>query len=825
MGISFSNKSVCRLQPHDHACLIYHDEDEWSENVIPFIVQGLQQGEKCIYALNSHDQEQIIDYLRKAGIDTKVVISSGQLLILDQKALPEPNDKDRLTQMGDFFIEFLNQCLKEGYRAIRFTCESMHTMTGFAQSSNLVETNSRCNSLIFPHYPIISLCQYDRWKTAPSLLKEAIISHPIIIRNNILYQNFPWIPDENFLSATREHWETEHWLRTIERENRERQNLYMLRQTIEKSTQAMLAVKPNGKLLAYNQAFRDLIGLSADQMPDLPKYISQWDLFFLETVKEIELGGSFHRFQKSFLTQEGFPITLDITACKKYDITGNLEFYYGSVADITRQMTAEEALRKSESLYNLITKNAYDLICILDRESFIVKYVSPSHERVVGFKPEELIGHVSILFVHPDDYLYIWNALVEGIAKGSGYGEFRWRAKDGSYLWLGAYGHLIQEGAYAGDILIVSRNISEKKQADLALKKELEYKNYLIDNMNEVFVTYDSSAHITLVNSSATRVLGYDPRELQGMHVLDFLAAGGKTSAAEQIRTRLQKGEAGVFETTVLRKDGSECLARIKSSPIIENGVILGSMLLLEDVSEIRKIEREMARLSQLHTIGEMAAGIGHEIRNPMTTVKGFLQIMGENEDFSKHRPYFNIMLEELERANEIISEFLALAKNKRVDLQLCNLNDIIVAIYPLLQADATLGDKGIYLDLQEDIPELFLDEKEIRQLLINLVRNGLEAMEAEGNIFISTYLEGGSVILSVRDEGKGIAPELLDKLGTPFFTTKESGTGLGLAVCYSIAARHQASIEPVSNSSGTIFMTRFKTSENPIQMKLPLKL
>ncbi len=114
-------------------------------------------------------------------------------------------------------------------------------------------------------------------------------------------------------------------------------------------------------------------------------------------------------------------------------------------------------------------------------------------------------------------------------------------------------------------------------------------------------------------------------------------------------------------------------------------------------------------------------------------------------------------------------------------------------------------------------------DEKEIRQLLINLVRNGLEAMEPGGNILISTYPEEGSVILSVRDEGKGIAPELLNKLGTPFFTTKESGTGLGLAVCYSIAARHQASIEPMSNSSGTIFMIRFKTSESPIQMKLPL--
>jgi len=205
-----------------------------------------------------------------------------------------------------------------------------------------------------------------------------------------------------------------------------------------------------------------------------------------------------------------------------------------------------------------------------------------------------------------------------------------------------------------------------------------------------------------------------------------------------------------------------------------------------------------------------MAAGIGHEIRNPMTTVKGFLQIMGQNDDFAEYRSYFNIMIEELERANSIISEFLSLAKNKLVDLHLHNLNTIIDALYPLLQADALLADKFIERDLKE-IPELLLDEKEIRQLLVNLVRNGLEAMNEGGVIYISTCLEGEEVVLSVRDEGHGIAGEVLDKIGTPFITTKEKGTGLGLAICYSIVARHDASIRPYSGPWGTEMVIRFK--------------
>ena len=206
-----------------------------------------------------------------------------------------------------------------------------------------------------------------------------------------------------------------------------------------------------------------------------------------------------------------------------------------------------------------------------------------------------------------------------------------------------------------------------------------------------------------------------------------------------------------------------------------------------------------------------------------MTTVKGFLQILSQNEDFIHHRQYFNLMLDELERANAIISEFLALAKNKLVDLQPRNLNSIITAISPLLQADALLADKLIVLDLSE-IPDLLLDEKEIRQLILNLVRNGLEAMPAGGTVYIRTRLEEEQVVLSVQDEGNGIDQDLLDKLGTPFFTTKDNGTGLGLAICYSIVARHEARIIPYTSPNGSTFIISFKIPRlNTGQMTLPL--
>lgn len=231
---------------------------------------------------------------------------------------------------------------------------------------------------------------------------------------------------------------------------------------------------------------------------------------------------------------------------------------------------------------------------------------------------------------------------------------------------------------------------------------------------------------------------------------------------------------------------------------------------LQEEMARREQMEKEMARLDMMNLIGEMAAGIGHEIRNPMTTVRGFLQLMEEKDRYTQDREYFKIMLSELDRANSIIAEFLSLAKNKAVDLKENNLNKIIESLFPLIQADALVTDKNIERELG-DIPVLLLDEKEIRQLILNLVRNGLEAMSAGGKLMIRTVVDEGEAVLAVQDEGSGIADELLGKIGTPFFTTKDTGTGLGLAVCHSIAARHKARIDLKSTPEGTTFYVRFR--------------
>jgi len=230
---------------------------------------------------------------------------------------------------------------------------------------------------------------------------------------------------------------------------------------------------------------------------------------------------------------------------------------------------------------------------------------------------------------------------------------------------------------------------------------------------------------------------------------------------------------------------------------------------IMTDITHRREMEVEMIRLERLGLVGEMSASIAHEIRNPMTTVRGFLQILKEDEKYINESEYFELMIEELDRANSIITDFLSLAKNKMVELRAVNIKSILVNMMPLLQATAVVNGQYIRLEAEE-VPNLLLDEKEIRQLVLNLFNNALEAMPEGRAVIIRTYTKDGNVILAVQDEGWGIDTELLEKLGTPFFTTKDQGTGLGLAVCFGIAARHQAKIEIETSPLGTTFFVRF---------------
>ncbi|MDP4272624.1 MAG: ATP-binding protein, partial [Bacteroidota bacterium] len=262
-----------------------------------------------------------------------------------------------------------------------------------------------------------------------------------------------------------------------------------------------------------------------------------------------------------------------------------------------------------------------------------------------------------------------------------------------------------------------------------------------------------------------------------------------------------------------IRQDHALVWVEQTTVPLFDkNRLCIGFQGIIRDISARKTLEQDVARLDRLNAVGQMAANVAHEIRNPMTTVHGYLQHFLKKAEFASYWGHFKMLISELDRANLIIKEYLSLCQNKARELKATQLNFIIKDLAPLLIADANATSQDVRFCL-DDTPYINVDEKEIRQLILNLVRNGLEAMESGGTITIGTSCNNeNEVILTIKDQGKGIPPNILESLGKPFLTTKADGTGLGLAVVYRIANDHQAKVQVESNSQGTTFNILFKT-------------
>ncbi len=285
--------------------------------------------------------------------------------------------------------------------------------------------------------------------------------------------------------------------------------------------------------------------------------------------------------------------------------------------------------------------------------------------------------------------------------------------------------------------------------------------------------------------------------------------ADDKNCIANVYEPSCQKSKLQNFPVNYRAKSGA-IINMLCSTDLIKLGVEECRLMILKDITKDKQLEAELHRLDRLNTVGEMAAAIGHEVRNPMTTVRGYLQMMLKKE-YATYREQLTTMIEELDRANTIISDFLSLAKNKTAEMKKDNLNAVISALVPLLQAEALHTGHQLTINAG-NVPDFVMDAKEIRQLLLNLTRNAFEAMKPGCELTITTSFANGKVVLSVRDRGKGIPQSVLDKLGTPFLTTKDNGTGLGLAVCYRIIERHGAKIDVETSPAGTTFIISFPT-------------
>ncbi|MDR7866845.1 MAG: PAS domain S-box protein [Sporomusaceae bacterium] len=504
-------------------------------------------------------------------------------------------------------------------------------------------------------------------------------------------------------------------------------------------------------------------------------------------------------------------IFTDITERKQLEL--KLREHHESLERLVEERTRQ--LERSERLYRTLVENIPITICRMDRD-YRYRYLSPATEKDYGTKGEQIIGKSWDELGYDEAKVGEWRKCFEQAAETGMAVKFEFELSDnktGSQQYYEA--QVVTEKDELGKVesfLIVSENVTTRKLMEQQLRHSERHYRTLVENLPVFISRYDKDLRFIYRSlQGETYKLGRENTSVVGRTWADLgVPETTYRPWQKKFNEALSSGRILEFETQYPNQNGEirDLLLRIVPE---KNGAGQVESLLSVglDVTERKRTESELMRLDRLNLVGEMAAAIGHEVRNPMTTVRGYLQMLERKQELAGYGEQFRTMIGELDRANVIISDFLSLAKNKAVALESRSLNEIIDALLPLLRAEALRTGYDIQADLGE-VPAIQADDKEIRQLILNLARNAFEAMETGGRLTIATGAEAGRVVLTVRDTGHGMPQELVDKLGTPFVTTKENGTGLGLPVCYRIAERHGGKIGVQTSPSGTTFKIIF---------------
>ncbi|GED13465.1 ATP-binding protein [Aneurinibacillus migulanus] len=240
---------------------------------------------------------------------------------------------------------------------------------------------------------------------------------------------------------------------------------------------------------------------------------------------------------------------------------------------------------------------------------------------------------------------------------------------------------------------------------------------------------------------------------------------------------------------------------------LIQLGGIWIAVYLIENMRKNIMMQQEIQRAEKLYAMGELAASVAHEIRNPLTVVRGFLQLFGRQQiPVEKQGDYIDIMLKELNRAEEIISDYLTFARPQIESRERIEVGEQIRQIAGVMTSYALLKNVDIYTETEDHL-FLELNRSKFSQCMINLMKNGVEAMPEGGTLTVRAFRQDKDVVIEIIDTGKGMSQEEIKRLGNPFYSTKEKGTGLGLMVCYRIIEAWEGKVEVRSEKEkGTHF-------------------
>jgi two-component system sensor histidine kinase HydH len=348
---------------------------------------------------------------------------------------------------------------------------------------------------------------------------------------------------------------------------------------------------------------------------------------------------------------------------------------------------------------------------------------------------------------------------------------------------------------------------------DKTLKQTEDYTAQVVANMANGLLSINPQGMVVSYNRLALELLHLEESETKGMNlgeIIDFQASGIQETLTKctsvlnkEVRHRSVTGEPVPLElsATPIMDDEDECR---------------GAVIILRDLREIKRLEEQIRRSEKLAAVGKLAAGVAHEIRNPLSSIRGFAQFLRHAlAERPKDQEYAEIMVKEVDRMNMVVTDLLTFARPTDAELTPTDMKELLEHTLKLVEADAQGRGVEIHRNISEGLGDISVDANQVTQALLNLMLNGVQAMQEGGNLEVGAAFDGfGSQLhIWVEDDGPGIAADHMDKIFDPFFTTREKGTGLGLAIVHTIVENHRGEIKVESPAPEKNKGTRFTIS------------
>ncbi|NBF39020.1 MAG: PAS domain-containing protein [Spirochaetes bacterium] len=346
------------------------------------------------------------------------------------------------------------------------------------------------------------------------------------------------------------------------------------------------------------------------------------------------------------------------------------------------------------------------------------------------------------------------------------------------------------------------------------LASEHEQMQVVLDSMNDAVVVSDNDHNLVMVNKAAERLLPLMPGDLAEHKMWEIIRDEEISAFVEEAL----EAEDSVWDVEfTLEHSGGERTLLLSLFPLVRSGHVTGNILRVEDATERKSREARLRRAESLASLTTLAAGVAHEIKNPLGSIGIHIQLIQKelaalaDDEKERIQGYIDVVNEEVNRLNKIVVDFLFAVRPMNVELEDEDMNSVLGDLLEFVRYELDESDIELEADLQQDLPKVQLDDKYFKQALMNIVKNALAAMPNGGTLRVKTRCRGDSVELIVEDTGEGMSQDVREKIFEPYFTTRDFGSGIGLTLVYKVVKEHMGEISVRSEEGeGTRFILTF---------------